>query len=99
MEFLLTLREQGMDPEPLRKRPMRKREYLWLFEAYSLLNRSRQVGQMEFYIPMTEYEAYMNIVKMDNVEDRKFMVAVLTQVDATLLHDRYEKMNSQLKKK
>ena len=58
-------------------------------EAYALLSRSRQVGQTEFYIPMSEYLAYLNIISLEDIDQRLFLVSVLTQVDATLLSERY----------
>lgn len=88
MDFLLSLKEQGADPAPLREMPMRKPEFAWLFEAYSLLTRSRQVGMSAFYIPMTEYAAYLDIIQMDDIEERTFLVSVVSQVDATLLSEQ-----------
>ena len=92
MEFLLTLKEQGADPEPLRNPPRRKAEFQWLFEAYSLLSRSRQVGMTEFYIPLSEYAAYLDIACISDMDDRLLLVAVLTQVDAILLSERMQEV-------
>lgn len=44
---------------------------------------------MEFYIPMSEYLAYLNIISLEDIDQRLFLVSVLTQVDATLLSERY----------
>ena len=87
MEFLLTLKEQGADPEPLRNPPRRKAEFQWLFEAYS------QVGMTEFYIPLSEYAAYLEIACISDMDDRLLLVAVLTQVDAILLSERMQEMD------
>lgn len=73
-------------------RPKLKDEHIWLYEAYRTLSRSRQVGGAgEFYIPCSEYKAYMDIINLQDVGQRTFMMDVVAAVDATLLHERYEK--------
>lgn len=60
-----------------------------------MLSRSRQIGMSEYYIPMTEYAAYLDIVQLTNQEDRSFLVSVLTQVDVVLLHERLQAQEQQ----
>lgn len=95
IQFLLQLQEQGHKSEVLINRPTRQPEHFWLFEAYEMLSRSRQIGMSEYYIPMTEYAAYLDIVQLTNQEDRSFLVSVLTQVDVVLLHERLQAQEQQ----
>ena len=61
--------------------PQRNPEFDWLFEAYAMLTRSRQIG-------MSEYAAYLDIIMLDDPEQRILLVSVLTEVDAVLLSER-----------
>lgn len=81
-----------MEVKALRERPELNEEFLWLYEAYLILSKSRQCGGMgEFYIPLTEYEAYLNIIRLEDIDQRTFLVSVISQVDSILLHERFEK--------
>ena len=44
----------------------------------------------EFYIPLSEYAAYLDIACISDMDDRLLLVAVLTQVDAILLSERMQ---------
>ena len=77
-----------MTPDALKQMPQRNPEFDWLFEAYAMLTRSRQIGMSEYYIPMSEYAAYLDIIMLDDPEQRILLVSVLTEVDAVLLSER-----------
>lgn len=47
----------------------------------------------EFYIPLSEYAAYLDIACISDMDDRLLLVAVLTQVDAILLSERMQEMD------
>ncbi|WP_274584096.1 hypothetical protein V9W64_10895 [Neisseria leonii] len=94
MEFLQELQAQGMKVRELTHRPKLEDENIWLYDAYRLLSRSRQLGGMsEFYIPLTEYQAYFEITRLHDVEQRLYLMSVITQVDAVLLHERFEELS------
>ena len=88
-----------MEVKELKTRPTLRDEHRWLYEAYHNLSRSRQVGGMgEFYIPLTEFEAYLNIISLSDTEQRLFLLNVISSVDAVLLHERYEELKNTTKK-
>lgn len=87
-----------MEVKALRTRPTLNPEFLWLRDAYMHLSRSRQLGSMgEFYIPMTEYVAYAEYYQINDVEQRLFLHDVVSQVDAILLHERYDELKKNRK--
>lgn len=72
----------------LDERPKLKQEYQWLKEAYLILTRSRQIGMSEFFIPLTEFDAYCNLFGFEDYETKLFLVNVISDVDALLLSER-----------
>lgn len=89
------MKEMGARVSALDERPELKAEYHWLYDAYRALSRSRQVGGMgEFYIPLTEYAAYCSLMGIPDMEQRIFLINVVSEVDAILLHERYEKQKN-----
>ena len=89
------MKELGAKVSALDERPELKSEYHWLYDAYRTLSRSRQVGGMgEFYIPLTEYVAYCNLMEISDTEQRMFLTNVVSEVDTILLHEKYEKQKN-----
>jgi hypothetical protein len=43
----------------------------------------------EYYIPLSEYEAYFSIFKLEDVSTRELILLVLTQVDKIMLSLTY----------
>lgn len=85
------MQKAGLQVKALDERVSVKPEFLWLYDAYRLLSRSRQLGAMgEFYIPMTEYVAYCDLSYLDEPSQRMMLVETLSQVDAILLHERFD---------
>lgn len=79
-----------MPVKALEIRPELKQEYVWLYNAYSFLSPSRTLGAVgEYYIPLSEYEAYFSIFKIEEVSVREFALTVLYQVDHAMLSLRY----------
>ena len=52
----------------------------------------------EFYIPLTEFDAYFNIISLSDTEQRLFLLNVISSVDAALLQGRYEELKNTTKK-
>ena len=91
LEQLQAMQDAGMEVRALKERPKLNPDYYWLYEAYHLLSPSRQLGSVgEYYIPLTEYEAYFNIVNLTDVEQRSLLVSVITKVDGLLLQEKYK---------
>lgn len=92
LEFLQDLQSTNFQVKGLEGRPKIKAEYVWLYDAYNLLSPSRTLGAMgEYYIPLSEYNAYFTIFKLDDLNLREYFVLVLTQVDRIMLEDTYAK--------
>lgn len=95
---MLKLKAQGFESPALRNRPTLKPENEWLLDAYYTLSRSRQVGGMgEFFIPLTEFQAYCEMFEISSSEDRQFLTNVVGMADAILLNERYEEREKSAK--
>lgn len=43
----------------------------------------------EFFIPLTEFQAYCEMFEISSSEDRQFLTNVVGMADAILLNERY----------
>lgn len=82
----------------IRERPKLDPDNQWLYEAYYHLTRSRQLGGMgEYYIPLTEYQAYCSLFGITDTERIGFLINVITLVDNRLLSERYKEIEAKSK--
>lgn len=47
-------------------------------------------GVGEFFIPLTEFQAYCEMFGISTSEDRQYLINVVGMADAILLSERYE---------
>lgn len=53
--------------------------------AYYLLSKSRQIGMAEFYIPLTEIVAYLDLIGIEGHEARSDFATIIIAIDAGML--------------
>jgi len=59
--------------------------------AYQILSRSRQIGMAEFYIPLTEILAYLDLIEMTDQQEREEFALIIMAIDAALLDHKAKK--------
>lgn len=85
------MQQQGLEVQALRNRPTLQSEYVWLYEAYLVLSRSRQVGGMGgYYIPLTEFQAYCEMFRIEDTGQIHMLLSVVGTVDLVLLNEQYQ---------
>ena len=53
----------------------------------------------EYYIPISEYESYCNLVGLTEIEAKLFMMEVVSRVDSVLLNERLKDQHDKMAKK
>ena len=80
------------------ERPNLGRASQWYLDAHRELARSRTLGSGgEYYIPLSEFDAFFRIRKIDDVETRLRVIRVVQAVDERILTMRAEKRAAETK--
>lgn len=92
------MKEGAPPPEPMLNRPKLDRVGRWYLVAHKELARSRTLGSGgEYYIPLSEFDAFFRIRKLDAVDARMRVIRVIQAVDEQLLVARAEKRSTETK--
>ena len=60
-------------------------------QAYQVLSRSRQIGMAEFYIPLTEIMAYLDLIQLNDPVEREDFALIVMAIDSAMLAHKSEK--------
>ena len=92
------MKEGAPTPAPMLDRPRLDRVGHWYLDTHQQLARSRTLGSGgEYYIPLSEFDAFFRIRKIDDVETRVRVIRVVQAVDEQLLTAKAEKRSAETK--
>ena len=88
--------ETGETPPALRNRPRLLPWLLMYYSAFMELTHSRIVHQGGIgYIPLSEYVAYMEMVRIDDIEERELFIKMVKALDSVYV----ERVNADIRRR